>query len=94
MPRARDMRPVKVLPPPSASEDGPTPVFGTRVLNADGIQIPRVTKVSIHLDTLRGCAEAEITVDVQVGEVWAYPWMSEANFLEAAKRYGYEVKKR
>lgn len=36
---------------------------------------------------------AEITVPVEIEEVWALPFMSEESFLKAADRYGYRVEK-
>lgn len=66
--------------------------MGTKFTTADGIEIGGITSASVIFKP-DAFVQAEITVMASIDEVWAEPFMSEASFLEAAKRYGYTVSK-
>lgn len=79
---------IKIIPPKGPNNLG----VGTVVFDDKGSAIGGVRdiKVIIKPDNLM---IAEVTMIASLEDVWAHPFMSESSFLDAAKRYGYEVKK-
>lgn len=79
--------------PPKPNDDGQIQsAVGTRVYDANGNEMEHVVKLVV-LMSAEELLQAEVTVPVHMEEVWAYPFMSEENFLKAAKHYGYWVEK-
>lgn len=86
------MTPIKIAPPCPREDGKIISGVGTKVYS-DGREVKGVQCISVKI-----CAdsftEVELTVSADLEETWALPFMSEESFLAAAKRYGYEVKKR
>lgn len=82
--------PVYIIPPKPMKGHG-TLGTGTKILDTAG-RLLAVTRATVTFDP-NEYVMAELTVLANVEEVWAYPFMSEDSFLEAAKRYGYKVEK-
>lgn len=81
---------VKVVPPENTGklQSG----HSTKLLTESGEELPHVSRCVITLEP-KSVVTAEVTMAVACEEVWALAIMSEASFLEAAKRYGYTVEK-
>lgn len=79
---------LRVVPP----EPG-RPGSYTKLMDASGNEVHGVSRVTVTF-AVDEIVTAEITAHPAVDEIWAHPIMSEASFLEAARRYGYEVRKK
>lgn len=79
---------IKITPPKDPNNLG----IGTTVFDAKGNPINGVCDIKIIIKPDR-LVTAEVTMIASLEDVWAHPFMSEPSFLDAAKRYGYEVKK-
>ena len=64
----------------------------TKLLTENGDELPFVSRCVVTFEP-ESIVTAELTMAVACEEVWALAFMSEASFLEAAKRYGYQVRK-
>lgn len=84
---------VRICVPPVS--EGPQSAVGTTVYTESGAEIKGITSINVRLSP-----DAAIIAELDMGvlvdlpdDVWAIPFMSEESFLQAAKHYGYEVKK-
>ena len=86
------MKPIKIIPP-KPREDGNGAIGYDTKIYSEGHEVHGITGLNVEIDP-DSLIRARITVQAQLDEVWALPFMSEESFLAAAERYGYEVKKR
>jgi hypothetical protein len=81
-----EQRCIRIVTPPTGQGLGTTVWWGDEEVK--GV-------ISVELDRIDVDSLVTATLHLHVGftEIWAFPFMSEDNFLAAAKRYGYTVTK-
>jgi len=81
---------VKIVPPEKVGKLQPG--HSTKLVTESGEELAFVSRCVVTFEP-ESLVTAELTMAVACEEVWALAVMSEASFLEAAKRYGYRVEK-